>query len=259
MTAVTYKRSGYTGIVTLSQPEKRNSMNPELLDEFGKKITEVKNDKDVRCLVITGTGSCFSAGANLAGPLQRGEQTKTAGERSFEMYKPFLKVLDLEVPVIGALNGHAVGGGFGLALLCDIRIANKESKYGANFARLGIHSGMAISYLLPRLVGFSRASQMLYTGELLLGEQAEKIGLVSECTDPADVLPRALEVAEQICASAPLAVRSMKQALREGLTWDPVPWAKREAKLQAVSLETDDAREGVSALLEKRAPSFTGK
>ena len=234
-------------------------MNPELLDAFGEKIEEARRDEDVRCVVITGTGSCFSAGANLAGPLQRGQESKSGGERSFEMYRPFLRVLDLAVPVIGALNGHAVGGGFGLALMCDIRIANKESKYGANFARLGIHSGMAISYILPRIVGVSRASQMLFTGELLLGHEAEKIGLVSEAQAPSQVLTRSLELAAQISQSAPLAVKSMKLALKQSLDWDPVPWAQKEAAIQATSLETEDAKEGVSALLQKRPPVFQGK
>src|SRR5690606_16807219 len=95
-------------------------------------------------------------------------------ERSYAMYEPFLSVLDIEVPVIAALNGHAVGGGFGLALVCDLRIAAREARYGANFARLGLHAGMAISYLLPRIIGPVRAAELLFTGRLIDGREAEE-------------------------------------------------------------------------------------
>ena len=175
------------------------------------------------------------------------------------MYAPFLSLVEVEVPIIGALNGHAVGGGFGLALTCDIRIGNEDAKYGANFARLGFGSGMAISYVLPRLVGVSRASEMLFTGQLVSGREAAAMGLFSRALPAAEVLPAARELAGEIAASAPLAVRAIKRALRHNLSWDPKSAARYEAALQADTLTTDDAKEGMAALLEKRSPEFHGR
>ena len=251
----------HVAIVRLNRPDERNSMTPEMLDRFRQVVPSVAADPAIRCVVITGSGKCFSAGADLKRAVQRdlADRARQPHERSFAMYEPFLGVLDIEVPVVGALNGHAVGGGFGLSLLCDVRIANREAKYGANFARLGLSAGLGISYLLPRLVGAERAAELLFTGRLVTGEEAERLGLVSEAVAPDEVEPRALELAERIASSAPYAVRAMKRSLYEGLGWRVREAAWREAHAQAASLATDDATEGMSALLDKREPEFTGR
>lgn len=248
------------GIIRLNRPDGRNSMTPELLDAFAARIADAAADPHSRCLVITGSGSCFSAGADLRAQVQRTEgPARMSHEASYAMYTPFLGVLDVPVPVIGALNGHAVGGGFGLALVCDIRIAARDAKYGANFARLGLHPGMAITYTLPRLVGISRASELLFTGRLIDGEEAERIGLVSRCVAAESVMSEAMVLAREIAAAAPLAVRSMKATMRQQLGWDPRPGAWQEAWAQSATVATADFDEGVKALLEKRPPRFSGR
>lgn len=259
--AVLYENRGRVGVVTLNRPDGRNSMTAELLDAFATAIGEARADGEIRCLVITGRGSCFSAGADFRAQLQhdKGGPTRAPHERSFAMYEPFLSVLDVEVPTIAALQGHAIGGGFGLALVCDIRIANRDAKYGANFARVGLHSGMAIGYLLPRLVGVSRAAELLFTGARIDGEEAARIGLASRAVAGEEVLPASLALAESIAENAPLAVRAMKRTLYQELGWDPKTAAYREAYAQAASLQTEDAKEGMQALLEKREPSFRGR
>jgi len=273
--AVTFSHSGFLGKITLNRPAERNAMSPALLGAFERAVDDARAAEgwgDIRSLVITGEGSCFSAGADLRGALQRGEPSadpKDGGggvpggrlphERSYGMYAPFLRTLDLEVPVVAALNGHAVGGGFGLALLCDIRIAREDARYGANFARLGLHSGLGIGYLLPRLVGASRAAELLFTGRTITGREAAEMGLVSAAVPADQVLPRATALAEEIARAAPLAVRSMKRSLRRFLGWDVPQAAWEEALAQAETLETDDAREGVAALLDKRPPRFRGR
>ncbi len=255
--AVRYTRHQHIGEIVLDRPDNRNSMTPELLSAFASAAEAARVDDDLRCLVVRGTGSCFSAGADFKSTLQVGDGLPS--QKSFSMYRPFLSLLEVEVPVIAALNGHAVGGGFGLACICDIRIAAEDAKYGANFAKLGLHSGMAISYVLPRLVGVSRAAELLFTGRLVRGTEAAAIGLASEAVPADQVVPRALELAEAIASNAPLAVRSIKRALYEGLGWSPRDAARREAALQAESLRTEDAAEGMAALLEKRAPVFSGR
>lgn len=235
-------------------------MTGELLDGFAK-ATEAARRSDARCLIVTGKGRCFSAGADLNIDLQREGSSRPMAphERSYAMYKPFLSLLDVEVPVIGALNGHAVGGGFGLSLVCDIRIANKDSKYGANFAKLGLHPGMAVSWFLPRLVGVSRAAELLFTGKLIRGDEGERIGLFNRAVAADEVAAVAEELANDIAASAPIAVRMMKRTFYEGINWDPRSAAYKEAWAQAATLDTDDAKEGINALLGKRKPEFAGK
>jgi len=146
--AVRYETRERIGFITLARPENRNSMTPELLDAFAAASARARADREIRALVVTGTGTCFSAGADLKAGLQRGAEDLADHERSYAMYEPFLSLLELEVPVIGALNGHAVGGGFGLALVCDIRIAAREARYGANFVALGLAPGMRVFALV---------------------------------------------------------------------------------------------------------------
>jgi enoyl-CoA hydratase/carnithine racemase len=257
--AVRYEARDGIGVITLDRPDSRNSMTPELLDAFARASAAARADGDIRALVVTGTGSCFSAGADFNAGLQRGGDELQPHERSYAMYEPFLSLLDIEVPVIGALNGHAVGGGFGLALVCDLRIAAREAKYGANFVAVGLAPGMSISYLLPRLIGTARASELLLTGRLIDGAEAERIGVVNRAVPAAQVTGEAMAMARAIADNAPFAVRATKAAIRRGLGLDIRAAARAEAHDQARSLSTDDAREGMSALMAKRKPVFTGR
>jgi len=161
--------------------------------------------------------------------------------------------------VIGALQGHAIGGGFGLALVCDIRVANRDARFGANFTKLGIHPGMATTYILPRLVGLPRAAELLFAGRIVTGAEAAELGMVNHAVAEADVMPRALELAREIAGCAPIAVRWTKRSLYRNYGWDPVSAAEGEAHAQSRTFETEDSKEGVAALLEKRAPVFKGR
>ena len=257
--AVLYEGADRIGMISLNRPDHRNAMTPELLDAFSEAIAEARGDQEIRCLVITGRGPCFSAGADLRSSMQRSDSGKPSRDASFAMYEPFLQVLDIEVPVIAAMNGHTVGGGFGLSLLADIRVANVDAKYGVNFARLGIHSGLGISYLLPRLVGAAHAAELLFTGKLIRGDEALRLGLVTHAEAAEEVLPTAMGLARAIAGSAPMAVQQMKASIRRGLRWEIREAALDEAGLQAASLSTEDAKEGLSAILEKREPDFTGR
>jgi enoyl-CoA hydratase len=259
--AVRFAVSDALGVLTLNRPDNRNSMTPELLDAFAAASAEAcaaARAGQLRCLVVTGTGSCFSSGADFKSTIQRDGDHRAPHERSYAMYEPFLSLVDLAVPVIGALNGHTVGGGFGLALLCDLRIGARDAKYGANFVKLGLAPGMAISYLLPRLIGVARASELLLTGRLVDGAEAERLGILNRAVDADDVLGEALALARTIADNAPLAVRATKRAIQRGLELQIRDAARLEAYAQAETVATDDAREGIAALLAKRPPRFTG-
>lgn len=255
--AVRYERDGGVGVITLNRPDNRNSMTEELLEGFAARVREARGDQGLRCLVVTGEGRSFSAGADFKSQIQREQPGRQPHERSYAMYEPFLSLLDVEVPVVGALNGHAIGGGFGLALMCDLRYARSDAKYGANFTRLGLHPGMAVSYVLPRLVGLPKASEWLYTGRLFDGAEGAAAGLFNAASD--DPVPEAMEVARTIASNAPIAIRTTKASLRQGLGWEPRTAAYREAYAQAVTVATADAKEGMAALLEKRDPRFEGR
>jgi enoyl-CoA hydratase/carnithine racemase len=257
--AVRYERRGHIGVITLDRPDNRNSMTPELLDAFVVASAAARADGEIRVLVITGAGRSFSTGADFKSTLQRDGDRRAPNERSYAMYEPFLSLLEITVPIVAALNGHAVGGGFGLALVCDLRVGALEAQYGANFVKLGLAPGMAISYLLPRIIGFPRANELLLTGRLVDGAEAERLGILNRAVPAADVVATAMDLAQSIAAAAPLAVRATKDAIRRGLGLQIREAAHAEAYAQAESLATDDAREGIAALLAKRPPQFTGR
>ncbi|HEX4455016.1 MAG TPA: enoyl-CoA hydratase/isomerase family protein [Kofleriaceae bacterium] len=256
--AVRYDTEGLVGVITLDRPDNRNSMTPELLDAFAIASAAARADTSARCVVVTGTGSCFSSGADFKSTLQRADNA-APHERSYAMYAPFLSLLDLDVPVIGALNGHTVGGGFGLALICDLRIGAEHAKYGANFVKLGLAPGMAISYMLPRIVGLPRANELLLTGRLVDGIEAASLGILNRAVAADDVMAAALALARTIAANAPIAVRETKRAIRRGLQLAAREAAHAESYAQAETIATDDSREGIAALLAKRDPIFSGR
>ncbi len=255
--AVLLEINEHIALVTLNRPGTRNSMTAELLDAFHATVEKVQRERSIRCVIITGSGPNFCAGADFNSTV--GDGDGLPHENFLALYKPFLAVADIEVPVIAALNGHAIGGGFGLALICDLRVANMQSKYGANFTRLGFHSGMAVTYMLPRLIGLPRANELLLTGRLVSGARAADLGIMNYAEDPTEVLPRAEKLAREIAAGAPAAVRLMKRSIYRDLEWNPRVTAELDAHLQSRTYEMADAREGVAALLEKRDPVFRGR
>ena len=248
--------------ITLNRPENRNSMTPDVLEALAETITRVRAAHEVRCVIVTGTGRSFCAGADFksAGGAWDGEgEFQTRNERSFAMYQPFLSLLEVEVPVIAAMQGHAIGGGLGLAVVCDLRVAAEDSKYGVNFVRLGLHPGMATTWLLPRLMGIPRAVELLLTGRIITGAEAADAGLVNYAVPADQVLAKARALAAEIAEAAPLAVRWTKQTIYQGQSWDPPTAARYEAHAQSRTFETEDFREGVAAMLEKRTPDFKGR
>lgn len=255
---VLLEQRGFVSLVTLNRPDNRNSMTSELLNGFQDIVKKLKDNNDARAVVITGNGHCFSAGADFRSQVQIADDMSLPHEKSYNIYKPFLSVLDIEVPVIAAMNGHAVGGGFGLAMACDLRLVHASSKYGANFCKLGISPGMGLSYSLPAHVGHAKASELFYTGKLFSGHEAYLWGLALSVHEN-DVLSHALNLAASIAQNAPLALKTTKKLLQPFHRDSLISAAKKEAVYQAEILNTPDAIEGMQALLEKREPHFNGK
>ncbi|MGE0825295.1 MAG: enoyl-CoA hydratase/isomerase family protein [Candidatus Binatia bacterium] len=250
------------GIVTLTlnHPENLNAMTGEMGDEVTALVRELKDDHRARVLVLTGAGRAFCAGG-AKGNLQS-RTTGGGGNREAPkvFYKRFLALRQLEIPTIAAINGPAVGAGFCIALACDMRVAAANARMGLNFVRLGIHPGMAGTYTTPRIVGMAKACEVLFTGKLYTGEEAFALGLVNRVVPQEKVVDEAMSLAREIAIySAPIAVRLAKRALYKGDA-DPLEAAiDVESEYQAFTWTTEDAKEGITAMTEKRTPKFQGK
>jgi enoyl-CoA hydratase/carnithine racemase len=260
--AVLYEFNHQIAEITLNRPENRNSMTRDVLEGLREAVERARSEEELRCVIVTGRGRSFCAGADFKSQAQQEADAapfRAPNERTFAIYSPFLSLLEIEVPTIAAMQGHAIGGGLGLAVVCDLRVANREARYGANFVRLGLHPGMATTYILPRLLGLPRATELLLTGRIISGAEAAEFGLANYAVDAEQVLEKARELALEIAGCAPLAVRWTKRSVYRGLDWDPRRAAELEAHAQSRTLETEDAREGIRALLERRDPIFKGR
>ena len=250
----------HDGIITLTlnHPENLNAMSAEMGDEVTHLVGTLKEDQDARVLVLTGAGRAFCAGGTKGNLQSRTTGTNREPPKLF--YKKFLALRQLEIPTIAAINGPAVGAGFCVALACDMRVAAATARMGLNFVRLGIHPGMAGTYTTPRIVGMAKACEVIFTGRLYTGEEAFAMGLVNRVVAQEKVLEEALSLAREIATnSAPIAVRLAKRALYKNDADLLEAAIEVESEYQAYTWTTEDAKEGITAMTEKRAPKFQGK
>ncbi|MGZ4589747.1 MAG: enoyl-CoA hydratase/isomerase family protein [Actinomycetes bacterium] len=246
-------------VVTLALPERRNMMSGDMTASWGRVMTALQADRSVRAVVVTGEGSAFCAGGDLSWIGAAGDTSVDAlRERMLPFYRTWLTVRELEVPTIAAINGAAIGAGLAVALACDLRYAATDAKLAVPFTALGMHPGMASTYLLPEVAGLAVAREMLLTGRVVTGDEAVALGLVNRAFPRETVLERALEIAQGVASAAPIATRLTKRALREGghASFDAaLEW---EALAQPVTLATADLQEGLAAQRERRPARFTG-
>jgi len=257
-------RDGNIVTLRLNRPETRNSMTPAMGDEIAAAVAALKRDSSVRVVVLTGAGKAFSSGGDLGmlardtGLIAGGEGPTMAGSPR-DFYSRFLSIVDLPVPTIAAINGHAIGAGLCLALACDLRIAVRSAKMGLTFTRLGIHPGMGATYFLPRLVGTSVACDLLFTGRVFSADEAERLGVVNRTAGEEEFVEATRAWAAEIASAGPLAVRLVKRAIYRGVHHSLEEMLDFESLQQSWTFTTDDAREGLRAMMEKRAPQFSGK
>ncbi|MBM9461540.1 enoyl-CoA hydratase/isomerase family protein [Nocardioides sp. zg-536] len=246
-------------LLVLDQPDKRNAMSEEMTASWVAAIDHLAADPTLRVLVVTGEGRAFTSGGDLS--WLASEPDASVDElraRMLPFYRAWLSVRRLEVPTIAAVNGPAIGAGLCLALACDIRYAARGARMGVPFTSLGIHPGMAGTYLLPEVVGPAASRDLFLTGRLVDADEALALGLVSRVLEPEDFLAGVLHTATQVAATAPIASRLTKVALQR-------PHASLEAALewealaQPVTLATADLQEGIAAAQQKRSPLFTGR
>lgn len=246
-------------LLRLDNADQRNAMSDEMTDSWVRAIDHLASDRSVRVVVVTGEGSAFSSGGNLDWLASEPDAGVDAlRDRMLPFYRAWLSIRRLEVPTIAAINGPAIGAGLCMALACDLRFAASGAKMGVPFLKLGLHPGMAGTFLLPEVVGLAAARDLFLTGRIVEASEALSLGLVSRVIEAESFLDEALAAAAQIAANAPIATRLTKLALLDGghATFeDALQW---EALAQPATLATDDLQEGIRAAQEKRAPQFKG-
>lgn len=245
-------------VLTLDNPDQRNAMSDEMTESWVQAVDELAGDRSVRAVVVTGEGSAFCSGGNTSWIASEPDATVDhLRTRMIAFYRAWLSVRKLEVPTIAAVNGPAIGAGLCLALACDLRYAAAGARLGVPFVRLGMHPGMAATYLLPDVVGPAHARDLLLTGRVVDAEEAFRMGMVSAVSPRERLLEDVLATAHQIAASAPIPSRLTTVALRDGHA-DFESALQWEALAQPITLATEDLQEGIRAAQEKRPPRFTG-
>lgn len=245
--------------LTLDNPDMRNAMSDEMTASWVRAIDDIAADRSVRAVVVTGAGSAFCSGGNTGWISSEPDASVDhLRDRMVPFYRAWLSIRKLEVPTIAAVNGHAIGAGLCLALACDLRYAATGAKLGVPFVRLGMHAGMAGTYLLPNVVGAAHARDLLLTGRVVEAEEALRIGLVSRVIAHTSFEDEVLAIAADIAAAAPIATRLTKIALADGGHADFESALQWESLAQPMTLATSDLQEGIRASREKRAPIFEG-
>ena len=259
--AVLFDVQNHIGLITFNRPDTMNALSPSMSARLTAILDEMRTDTTVRVLIMTGSGRAFCAGANMGGLAARA----ASGEADATWLPPrddrdvALLMRTCDKPIIGAINGYAVGWGLGLALASDIRIASEEAKLGAYWTRRGLMGDGGGTYFLPRIIGAARACEMIFTGALYAAGECERLGLVSRVVPHDRLLPAAFELAAAIAAMPPLAVALDKRALYRSLDVSLSEALLYEHVYQQRLMQTEDFREGIRAFQEKREPRFAGR
>jgi 2-(1,2-epoxy-1,2-dihydrophenyl)acetyl-CoA isomerase len=258
-------KRGPVAILTLNRPEALNALGePGDGDAIAAACAEVNADRALRCAILTGAGKAFSAGGNVKAMQSRtgafgGSPVNVRDGYRTNVHRIVSSLFNLELPLIAAVNGAAIGLGCDDACMADIRVSSDTAKYGVTFLRLGLIPGDGGAWLLPRVVGFSRACELLFTGDVIDAQQALEWGLVSKVVPGDKLLDEAMTLATRISQQAPHALRLAKSLLRQGQTTTYQTVMEMSAAAQALMHHTKDHEEGVAAILEKRTPTFTGE
>jgi enoyl-CoA hydratase/carnithine racemase len=253
---ITVTQTGMVAEIEISNPP-NNHINVPMAAELASALEWLDTQAGCRAVVLCSAGKHFCAGADLAARLAGGGDPAEQGGR--HLYKEAIRLWRTQKPIIAAVQGAAVGAGLGLAVMTDFRVACPEARFSANFTRLGFHPGFGLTATLPRLIGPQKAALMLYTARRFTGEQAKEMGLVDELVPQDRVRQAAHDLAAEIAESAPLAVVSTRETLRRGLAAAVQAATEREYQEQTWLRQTEDYREGVKAMAERRLPDFAGR
>lgn len=252
-----YEKQDNIAIVTINRPEALNALNSTVITNLEQVVTTLENDRDIRCMILTGAGRSFVAGADI------GEQCSLdldGGRRWGQRGSALMRRIEkLEFPTIAAVNGFALGGGCELALSCDIILASEKAKFGQPEVGLGITPGFSGTQRLPRRVGIAKAKELIFSGRMIEADEAKEIGLVNVVYAPEALMDGALEMAKSFAKNAPIAVKYAKACIDRGMQMDIDGGIACENELFAMCFATADQKEGMDAFLEKRTAAFRNR
>lgn len=253
--------TGNVAVIELQAPP-HNFLTPTLVHSVADALESFEHDARVSAAVLCAQGRSFCAGANFSGGSgalgNEDSSEPIGGSTTLELYAAAARLCEVSIPFVAAVQGPAIGGGLGLAMVATMRVASPEARFSANFAALGIHPGFGLSVLLPEQLGPSRAAEVLLTAKRYTGEEAVEIGLADRCVPADELRDTAMAMAADIAVNAPLAVRSINRTLRAGLADRVRDATEHEAEQQRLLSATDDAAEGIRAVTERRPGNFTG-
>jgi 2-(1,2-epoxy-1,2-dihydrophenyl)acetyl-CoA isomerase len=245
------------GIIRLNRPENRNAMVPGLRTEFLQALSRLEQDDQARALILTGEGKAFCAGGDLSS-MKNGDAS--TGRQKVKLTQEMIQaILQLQKPVIAAVNGAAAGAGFSLALACDMVVAARSSFFVQSFVHVGLVPDLGSAYFLTDLLGHHRAKELMLFGERISAEQGHQLGFVNRVVDDEVLLDEARVIAEQIAKGPALAISLMKNLVNQTLMRGLQDSLELEAFAQGLCFQSDDAKEGVRAFFERRPPQFSGR
>ena len=260
--SVLYEQNNRIVTITLNRPDTRNALSGDIIDGLVDSFKKADRDENVGCVILTGAGKSFSSGGNLQEikdmtTKDNMSQSQLEDWYRFGIQKIPLTMNSIDVPVVAAINGHAIGAGNDLCTMCDIRIAAEDAKFSESFLRIGIIPGDGGSWFLPKIIGLSRANEMILTCDVLNAEKALAWGLVSQVVSNEELLKKANEIATKIAEQPPEASRRAKRLLRMSQNVPLDKALEMAASQQSILQMMDDHREAIDALLEKRSPKYT--
>jgi len=254
---ITVEKRGAVAILKINRPDKLNALNSQVHEEGVSALDELRNDDEVRVLVITGAGEkSFIAGADIS---EFADRTPVTQRNTFHGRTLFNVIDSFPKPVIAMVNGFCLGGGNELALACDLRVCSPNAKFSQPEINLGLMPGGGGTQRLTRLIGEGRSMEIMLTGDMIDAETAYKFGLVNHIYDTSELEPKTIELANKIAEKAPIALQLCKEAVKFASRSNLDEGLRREVDLFAICFSTEDKAEGVAAFLEKRKPVFKGR
>ncbi len=259
---VIYTVTENVATITLNRPERLNALSPQLRLDLKNALEVADTSNEVRAIIITGAGRGFCSGGDVKA-MNEANESGTARPLNDKIApvrdQVVLAMRNADKPVIAAVNGPAAGAGMNIALACDIRLASDTARFGQTFSRRGLHPDWGGTYFLPRIVGMAKACELIWSGKMIDAEEALHLGIVSEVTEPGVLLETAQALALSFAAGPPIAIRLAKRAMYRAMDSSLREALEFETYAQNICRDTEDAKEGIRAFVEKRDPVFTGR